>query len=253
MKAFIAFTKKEFTESVRTYRLPIMAAVFLLLGMMSPALAKYTPEILAAFPSEFTIEIPTPTALDSWTQFVSNVGQMGLLALAIVYGGITAGDISRGTIVNMLTKGLKRSAAILSKLTAAAAVWTVCYLLSYSVCFAYTAYFWSDGNMSNVFLTFFSLWLYGVLLIVFAILGGALFSKTYGSLLFLGGAVVALSLLNIIPPVRRYNPVSLAGGNLSLLSGAKTAADFIPAVTVCAALIVVLTAVSIVVFNRKRL
>jgi len=33
MKAFIAFTKKELTESLRTYRALVLAAVFLVLGI----------------------------------------------------------------------------------------------------------------------------------------------------------------------------------------------------------------------------
>ena len=163
MRAFIAFTKKEFTENLRTYKLLIIGAVFLLFGMMNPVFAKFTPEILQA--AGINMVLPTPTALDSWAQFFKNIGQTGLLVLVIIFSGIMANEFSRGTLINILTKGLKRSTVILSKFTAATIIWTFSYLLCYVVSYFYTAYFWSMSGMSHIFLSFFSMWLYGVLLI----------------------------------------------------------------------------------------
>ena len=50
MRAYLAFTKKEFTESFRTYKLVIMLAVFLLFGIMNPLFAKLTPALLETWP-----------------------------------------------------------------------------------------------------------------------------------------------------------------------------------------------------------
>lgn len=253
MRAYLAFTKKEFFENLRTYRLFIMLIVFLLFGFMNPAIAKIMPDILkSATTKGMKITIPTPTALDSWGQFFKNAGQMGLLVLVIVFCGIMANEFSRGTLINMLTKGLKRSTVIFSKFTMAAVIWTLSYLLCFIVTYFYTAYFWKMSGMHHVFLTFFSLWLFGILLITLLIFGGALFKNIYGSLLFTGGAMVVMMLINIAPKLQKYNPIILSSDNMSLLTAQKEVADFMPAIIICATLIIALVALSVAVFNKKQ-
>ena len=46
MKSFIAFSKKEFIEYLRTYKLFISIMIFLILGFLNPISAKYLPEIV---------------------------------------------------------------------------------------------------------------------------------------------------------------------------------------------------------------
>ncbi len=253
MRAYISFIKKEFTENIRTYKLFIMIVVFLLIGIMSPVVAKLMPDIIkSASPAGMTINLKPPTALDSWTQFFKNIGQMGLLVLVIVFSGIMANELSKDTLINLLTKGLKRSTVIFSKLTVAVFIWTLSYIICLMVSYFYTAYFWEMNGMHNVFLSFFSLWLYGVLLIVLVILGGILFKNIYGSILLTGGAVVLMMVLSIAPKFQKYNPITLSSDNMALLTAHKAVSDFMPAVVICTILIILFTAVSVIVFNKKQ-
>jgi len=254
MKAFIAFTKKEFTESLRTYRLIVLAAVFFLLGIISPLTAKMMPELLSGVDlgGGLILTMPEAVAMDAWAQFFSNVGQMGMLALIITFCGITANELSRGTLINLLTKGMKRHTVVLSKLLSASTLWTGGYLLCLAVCYSYTAYYWPVGGLNDVFFAFFAPWLFGELLIALLIFGGILFGNFYGSLLTCGGVIIALNLLNILPQARQYNPIGLAGDTLNLLNAQKQAADFIPAMIICAAALLLLVAASIALFNKKR-
>lgn len=253
MKSYLAFTKKEFIENLRTYRLFIMLIVFLLFGFMNPVVAKLMPDILkSASPAGMKINIPTPTALDSWGQFFKNAGQLGLLVLVIVFCGIMANEFSRGTLVNILTKGLNRSTVILSKFTMAIFIWTASYLLCFAVTYYYTAYFWKMSGLHHMFLSFFSLWMFGVLLISLVILGGVMFKTIFGSLLLTGGIDVVMALINIAPKLQKYNPITLSTDNMSLLTGQKELADFTPAMLICGALIIVFIAVSVMTFNKKQ-
>lgn len=43
MRAFLAFMKKEWMEQVRSSRLVILTIMFVLFGIMNPAIAKLTP------------------------------------------------------------------------------------------------------------------------------------------------------------------------------------------------------------------
>ena len=254
MKQFIVFTKKEFFESAATFKLYILLAAFLIFGMMSPLLAKLLPDILKSVNLEgMIIEIPESSAIDSWTQFFKNVGQMGMLVLAIIFSGIMANEFSKGTLVNLLTKGLSRKNVILSKFFSATMIWTIAYLLCFGICYAYTAYFWEEVGISHGFLTFAAPWLFGELLIAVLMLGGTLFSNFYGSLLSSIVVVIVLNLISLIPNSAKYNPASLAGGTLALLTEAAKPSDFIPAVIVCSVLIVALIVETIIVFNHKKI
>lgn len=254
MRAFVAFTKKEFTENLRTYKLMIMTVVFLIFGVMNPLFAKFTPEILeAAGLDASALGLGEPAALDSFAQFFKNVGQLGLLVLVIVFSGIMGNELSKGTLINMLTKGMRRSTVILSKFATATIVWTLSYLLCLAVTYAYTAYYFTIENMSNEFLTFSSMWLFGVLLVAIVIFGGVLFKNTFGSLLLTCGIVAAMMIINIAPVLQKYNPISLSSFNMQLITAQKVPSDFMPAVIICAGLIILSVVASIMIFNRKQL
>lgn len=254
MKAYIAFTKKELREYSRTYKFFILIIVFLLFGIMSPVIAKVMPDIIESFmPEGMTIQITTPTALDSWVQFFKNVNGMGIFIVVIVFSGIMANEFMRGTFINVLTKGLPRPTVILSKFTATALIWTISYFLCFCVTYFYTAYFWSMDNVNNLFLSILGPWLFCMLLITFIIFGGILFKNIYGSLLFTGAAAVVMLILNIIPNINKFNPATLTSANMALLTNKLNISDFIPAIFSCIALIIVFTVLSIVLFNKKQI
>ena len=254
MSSFIAFTKKEYIESIRTYRLIILIAVLLFFGILSPLTAVFLPEILGSIDlgDGVTLTLPEPSAIDSWTQFFSNIGQMGMLAIIIIFSGLMGSELSEGTLVNLLTKGMKRHIIILSKFIYASLLWTIGYALCLAVCYAYTVFYWPGDVISNAAFAFTSLWAFGVFLIAIMIFGGTLFSNFYGSLLSCFGVIVILALLNIAPNVQKYNPISLAGDTLTLLSGHAKPADYLPAMIICAGSVLVFIVLSIIIFNKKK-
>lgn len=253
MNAYIAFVRKEFLEYSRTYKLFALVAVFLFFGFMNPITAKVMPELLdSLLPEGMSINLGTPTAFDSWAQFFKNISQMGTIIFAIVLSGIFANELSRGTLINMLTKGLSRPTVILAKFTAATAIWALSYVVCFGVTYGYTAYFWSMEAVANLFLSAFGLWLFGVLLIALLIFGGVLTGSVYGSLLVAGGASVLMTLINIVPTVQKFNPITLSSGNMALLMSQRAASDFAPALATCITAVIALILVSIGMFNKKQ-
>lgn len=253
MRSYLAFTKKEFCEILRTYKLLIMLAVFLILGMMNPLTAKLTPKLLEEFmPKGMDITILEPTAADSWAQFFKNVPQMGLVVLVIVFSGIMANEFSRGTLINMLTKGLPRKIVILSKFTMASLVWTVSYILCFIVSYAYTVYFWDGNDTGKIIFSVFCLWLFGILLMAVEMFGSVLLNSSYGCLLFTGGFIVLLFIINIVPKLQKYNPIGLASKNMAFLTGEMVIKDFTAPILISGILTVVCLVVSISIFNKKQ-
>lgn len=109
---------KEMREQRRTYRLWITLGVLLVSAMLSPLLAKYTPLLLKSLPGvppELAAMIPEPTILDSFTQYIKNASQFGLILVIVLNMGLMAQEIERGTAAMLLTKPVRRSAVILAK------------------------------------------------------------------------------------------------------------------------------------------
>jgi len=254
MKAFMAFARKELTEALRTRKFLVLFAVFLLLGMMNPLFAKLVPVLLREFmPAGIEITLGEPTALDSWAQFFKNLPQTGLIVLVIMYSGVMANEISRGTLINLLTKGLTRRTVILAKYAVSCLVFTVCYAVCFGISYGYTAYLWPAQGVLHLALSVSCLWLFGVMLLAALVLGGVLFSSVYGSLLFTGGFVVLMTLAGIIPALRSFLPVRLASENMNLLNGALAPGDFYPAVLVAAVLTLGFVSAAVLAFDKKQL
>ncbi len=227
MNGFQAFLKKEFMEATRTHKLTVLGLVFLLFGIMNPLFAKLMPEIIARFlPEGITMTVPTPSAMDSWAQFFKNVPQMGLIVLVVLFSGAMAGEFSRGTLIQPLTKGLSRRSVIAAKFLATMLFWTGAYFLCVLVTWAYTAYFWPDGAISHLPTALVGVWAFGVLLLSALMLGGVIWKSGYGCLLFVGLFVIVLMALNVIPAAREVNPFVLAGGGMELLAGTRAASDY---------------------------
>lgn len=254
MNAYRAFVRKEYTESIRTWRFFLIMTVFLLFGFMNPVIAKVTPELLRTMmPEGISITLPDPSALDSWAQFFKNLSQMGFIVLAVVYSGILAAEFSSGTLINLLTKGLSRSTVILAKLTAAISIYTLAFLVCFGVTWVYTLWFWRDSGSLPLLLPVAGLWLFGVLILALLVLGGVLFKTAIGSLMLTGVVVVALSLLNIAPKLQKYNPATLSAANGAVLAGQLKASEFTPAMIVCALAIFGCVAAALAILKRKQL
>ncbi len=121
MDGFGLFLRKELRESLRTNRVLVVAAIFALLGIISPLTAKYTPELLKALGTSgggITISLPTPTVKDAIAQFIKNVAGTGIFVAILLPMGLVAREKERGTAAFVLTKPVTRAAFLSAKLVA---------------------------------------------------------------------------------------------------------------------------------------
>lgn len=253
MRGFIAFIKKELLENTRNYRILIMLAIFLIFGLMSPLLAKFTPQMMEALMPNLAEAFENPTALDSWTQFYKNVSSLGFSLAIILFSNCLSSEYAKGTLTIVLTKGLSRPAVVLSKFTAAAIIFTVSYWLSFGVTYGYTAYLWPGASLPNVFFAAFSLWIAGLMYLCILMFGCVLFRQAFTSILFLLVVSVVMGLAEQIELTAGYSPIILVSRNIDLLSGAVAISYFTIPLIVSVVMSVALLMMSIVVFNKKQL
>lgn len=226
--------------------------VFLVFGIMSPFLAKFTPEILSALAADMETT-SEPTALDAWKQFYKNISGVGFSAFIILFGSCLSNEYSKGTLVLMVTKGLSRKAVILAKYTAAAALMTVSYWIGYAAAYGYTALLWQDTDLSNVFLAAFSLWLVSFQYLSILMIGCVIFKQTFTGILFTGGIAALISLLGMVEPIAGCNPFILTSKNVDLISGEVVPSEFIIPALISVGLSVLGLLTTIRLFNKKQL
>lgn len=254
MKGYSAFLKKEIIEYAKTYKLIIMLVIFAVFGITNPLMAKLMPEIVESFMTDdIVITLPEPTAFDAWTQFFKNATQMGFIVMVIVFSGVLSSELTRGTLINMLTKGLSRTAVILSKYTCMVLIWTASIALCFGLTYIYTVFLFTEAEILNLLFSVFCLWVFGLFLLAALLLSAALTKNNYGCLLITGIIVVVCMILNFIPAIHQYNPISLSTDNMGLLMNSIEVSSLHGAILISCLLSVIFVSLSVLIFRKKQL
>lgn len=254
MKEFIAFTKKEYVEQLRTYKWLIMLALFFVIGMMSPLLAKLMPDIFSGMDVQgIKLTIPEATIMDAYQQFFKNMAQLGIIVLLLIFGGTISNELVKGTLINILAKGMPRSAVILSKYTAAVTLWTVGYCLSTLTDYGYTALLFKNAKVNNLIFSLFCFWLFGCFVIALIFMSSTLTTGSFGGLILSVAVLAVLLLVSSLSKLTKVNPITLASKNLDLLNKTQTPGDLLITVLVTCIATVGCLYVSILLFQKKNL
>ena len=233
MRSCLIFTGKEIKEHIRSYRLLILGIVFIIFGIMSPATAKYTPEILkiVSGSSGISIALPPVTVMDSYLQFFKNLDSMGVIILLLVFAGTIADEKVKGSASLILTKNITRPSFVLAKFAGAALLWTVVYIAGALVCQAYVLWLFPGEATGNLLPSFAAYWLYSLVLLAFTLLASAL-ARSHGIATLGAFAGWGLLLLSMIPAkLAGYSPAALGTVNVQIITGGMHAGELlVPAI-----------------------
>ena len=248
--------RKELLESWRTYRLPVVAGLFLLVGLTSPLLAKFLPEIITAAAGDQLggISVPTPTSVDAVDQFWKNLVQFGAFAAIILAMGAVATERERGTAAFVLSKSVARGSFLAAKVVAIGAVLAVAVVLATAAAWIYTAILFEPmpvaGWVAMAALAWLGLCAWAAITFLGStVTGSAAAAAGLGFLAFL-----ILSIASAIPGVGRFTPGGLAGPAVAAATGASVdVADVVSAVVGTAVLIALSIGVAAWSFRRQEL
>jgi ABC-2 type transport system permease protein len=213
---------KELLESWRTYRLPVVAGLFLFVGLLSPLLAKFLPEIIAAAAGDQLppIPIPTPVAASAVGQLWKNLAQFGAFAAIILAMGALATERDRGTAAFILSKAVSRNAFLTAKILVIGAVLAIGVVLATVVGWIYTAILFEPMPVAGWFAMAVLAWLGLAAWAALTFLG----STVTGSVAAAAGlgflALIVLSIVGAVPNMGRFTPGGLAEPAVALASGA---------------------------------
>jgi ABC-2 type transport system permease protein len=219
--------RKELLESWRTYRLAVIGVLFLFVGLSSPLLAKFLPEILkAAGGDQFGgLSVPTPTAADAVDQLWKNLAQFGAFAAIILAMGAVSTEKDRGTAAFVLSKTATRGAFLGAKVAAIAAVLGLATVLAIVVGWIYTAILFEPPSVLSWIAMGLLAWLGLGAWAAITFLGSTVTGSTAAAAGIGFMAWLVLSIVSAVPTIGAYTPGGLAAPALALATGGAVATD----------------------------
>lgn len=255
MTVFSTLLGKELREFTRTWRLWVLGGALLFAALTGPFLARYLTELLASLAGEqaaaLTATLPDPDHFTAHTQWVSDLGQLGVLALALVAGSVIAAELSDDSALFILTRPVGRTTYLLAKLAALVVVLAGLLAAATLVNAAVTFALFGEVGLGGL-LTASAAWFVAALLIIgVAAVVGALTASPLGAAAGAIGTVLVLGIAASWGPAVRWTP---AGVNemAGLLAGGQQPESAWPLVTAVAAA-VLLSALAVLALRRREL
>ena len=253
MSGMSVLVRKELLESWRTMRLPIVGGLFLLVGLTSPLLAKFLPEIVTAAAGDQlpAIPIPTPVVADAADQLWKNLAQFGAFAAIVLAMGSVATERDRGTAAFVLSKTVSRGTFLGAKVAGLGLVLAVCVVLAVAVGWVYTAILFEPLPVGGWIAFALLAWLGLAAWAAITFLASTVTGSTAAAAGIGFGALLVLSLVAAIPNAGQFLPGGLAGPAVALAAGAPVAAGdvVVPAVST---VVLIALAVGAAVWSFRR-
>lgn len=254
MSGFETWVWKEVFEISRTWRRFVLPLLMVIMAVMSPVLARVTPDLIRSLSSDdpgVVIQLPDPTALDALRQWGQSLSQIVLIAVIVIAGGLISSDLASGAGQLALVKPLGRPAYILAKTVVLAGFLAVLTIVATVICGLLTVAIFGDVPVRKLI----ELTLVWFVLALLFIAVMTLFSTIWRSQTATAGAGIALYFLTSIAaiwqPAKEYSPVGLTSAYDTIISGRSTPL-FVPLLT-AAVLIVLLILAAIKLFQRQTI
>jgi ABC-2 type transport system permease protein len=252
MSGFTTLLRKDMTEQWRTFRFPALVLVFFLIGLASPLLAKYTPELVELLAGDVEITFPVPTSVQSIEQIVGNLAQVGPIAAIFLAMSVIATEKRRGTAALILTKPVSRGAFVTSKFVAMMITLGTGIVVGCVGGYAYTAMLFEalpvDGYIVFTFLILLSVTVYAaVTFLSSTLLESPLAAAGVGFAVFIVTLAVAA-----LPGIGDYMPVGLYRPAQQIALGEPSTNIVLPAIANMAVIILAIV-VAWMSFRRQSL
>ena len=249
--------KKELMESLKGKKLLALIILCVFFALLAPLTAKFMPAIMEQVlkgqdTGGITIQIQEPTYLDSYRQYFKNFSQMGILIIMIIFMSTVSGEKTKGTAILVLTKCVSRHSFILSKYSASIIIFLVSYLVSIGVYLYYTFLLFNQVFDESTLPAFLFFGLFVVFMLSLTLFASTIANSTGVSALILFSSFFALNILNALPVIKNYSPMTLAGFNYPISQG-NPYGEYMNNIVAAVVLSVLLVIASIITFKKQEI
>jgi ABC-2 type transport system permease protein len=202
--------EKEVIEAWRTYRLGIVCGLFVVLGILSPIVTRYLPEIIRIFaPPDFEIGLPQMGVVDVIDQLLKNVIQFGALAAILITMGSVAAEKERGTAALVLAKPVSRAAFLWAKFVALGMIFGLATALAVVAAWLYTTLLFEAPPVLPWISMAMIIWLSTMVYVSITFLGSAALRSPLGAAAVGFAGLIGLSLPSIVSTLNPWLPAGL--------------------------------------------
>ena len=221
MIGFGVLTRKELLESWRTYRLPVVAGLFLVIGILSPLTARFLPEIVKAAAGDQlgNLGLPPPVPADAADQLWKNLAQFGAFVAIILAMGAVSVERDRGTAAFVLVKTSSRGGFIGAKVLAIGILLGLAIAIAVVVGWIYTTILFEPMSPGGWAAMAVLAWLSVSAWAAITFLGSTVTGSTAAAAGIGFASLIGLSLVSAIPNVGRFTPGGLTTPALALATG----------------------------------
>jgi ABC-2 type transport system permease protein len=249
--ALAALLRKDAREQLKTYRLWIALAVFLIFGITAPLITKNLPKLIPKT-EQFTVIMQDPTIVDSASQYFNYLIQMGLLLVILLGMGCVAGERSQGLLAMVLSKPVRRRDLLASKVAVNGCMLAGALVAGTAVFYGYTVLLFEYFPAGKVLLSMvpaaFFLWFVLALTVFWSVLAPS--SIAAGGLSFLS-AVILLVVPGLFSASKRFGPSYLMEAGKSIAVGRAGFGEALPSLLVTAGLIALCLWAALFFFGRR--
>jgi ABC-2 type transport system permease protein len=255
VSASLSVPRLEWLRLWRTGRLLVLVLVFTFFGLLGPLTAAYLPEIigLASQSDGITVQVPDPVPADGIVQYLGNITQIGLIAVAAIAALALAVDARPGLAAFYRTRQPHPLSWILPRWAATSLAAVVA---------------WTIGLVSAVYETVLLIgplpvgelvagWAFWVAYLVFAVavvaLAAGLARSTVAVTVVAVVIIIGIAIIGVIPQIGDWLPSHLVGAPAALASGGAEPGDYVRATVVSLAATVACLAGAVALVRRREL
>ncbi len=213
MDNFMILLKKNLLEMVRNKRIIIFSLVFIFISIISAFTAKFLPELISfllqGIETGNLISVEKGTVADSYVQYIANVGEVGLLLVAIMFVGTIVKEKKSGTYETLKMNGVKDNEIVLSHFVAQIILVSISYILSIAVFVLLNILLFNQIMGVRGFVVLLYIYLILLVIISFSLFVSCLFKKSFRAYLFVILGYFVVGFLEVIPRINKINPFHL--------------------------------------------
>lgn len=214
MGNFIILLKKNLIEMLRNKKLIIAMVVFACISFISSLSARFLPELFNVLLEELEGELGASfmfesTVADSYVQYISNIGQIGILLVVLIFATSISKEKSSGTYSVLSMNKVKDRDIVLAHFVSQLILITISFLLSISVFVVLNIILFKQIMGVRGIVTLGYLYLLLIITSCFTLLCSALVKKKNNAYLFVILGYFILSILESIPKINWLNPLHL--------------------------------------------
>jgi ABC-2 type transport system permease protein len=241
----------EMLRLLRTHRWTILLGVYLLFAVVGALGARYLNELLEQMGGGMTILAPDPRPVDGLIQFVSNISQLGLLAVVVVAAAALAVDAHPERAAFLRTRRPRPGRLVLAPYAVTTAATVLSLVVGTAVTVALTTTLIGPLPSVEVILGT----LYGALYLAFVVavvaVAASVVRSQVATVFAALAALLLLPLIAMVPALQPWMPSELLTAVIAIVEGAS-AGDYLRAAAVTVVAIVGLLALAMQKLERRE-